>query len=80
MSKELASDEKQPVKRPKPLDKPSKEQPPPGTDPGAAAILRLQRQVGNRAVQRLLAQRQGGEEGFDLDSFDYTITAVGQLP
>ncbi len=32
----------------------------------AAAALRLQRQAGNRAVQRLLARRKAGE-GFELD-------------
>jgi hypothetical protein len=30
-------------------------------------VLNLQQKVGNQAVQRLLAQRKGGEEGFDLD-------------
>mgnify|MGYP000860331921 CR=1 FL=1 len=41
----------------------------PGTEPPseAAALHGLQQQVGNRAVQRLLAQRARGESAFDLD-------------
>jgi hypothetical protein len=75
MSKELASDEKQQVKHTKRLDKAPEKQRPTGLAPRFASVLRLQRLVGNRAVQRLLAprdtagltQRKGGQEGFDLD-------------
>jgi hypothetical protein len=76
MSKELANGPKQSIKRQEPQDKALEKQRPSGPEPGvAAAIVRLQRLVGNRAVQRLLAsrntagltQRQGGGEGFTLD-------------
>lgn len=75
MSKELANEPKQTIKRRWSPDKGLEKQRPAGPEAGAANILRLQRQVGNRAVQRLLAprdtagltQRQGGGEGFDLD-------------
>jgi hypothetical protein len=69
MSKELAADEKQKVKRPKPeVQSQTSEKPQPaGPERGAAEVLNLQHQVGNRAVQRLLAQRSGGEGSFELD-------------
>jgi hypothetical protein len=66
VSKEFASDQKEQVKRREPPDKgPAKERPT-GPGPRGAAILRLQQQAGNRAVQRLF-QREGGGEGFELD-------------
>jgi hypothetical protein len=66
MSKELA-DEKKQVKQTRPsVAKTSEKERPAGPAPQAAAVLRLQKQVGNQAVQRLLAQRKGGA-GFDLD-------------
>jgi hypothetical protein len=43
----------------------------------AAALAGLQRRVGNRAVQRMLAQRSGGNDGsFDLD--DETIGRINR--
>jgi hypothetical protein len=75
MSKELASDEKQQVKQTKRLGKAPEKQRPAGLAPRFASVLRLQRLVGNRAVQRLL-QRQGGGEGFDLD--DETAGRINQ--
>ncbi len=38
-----------------------------GSADGSASLVSLQHQAGNRAVQRLLAQRSGGEGAFDLD-------------
>ncbi len=66
MSQELVSNEKQSSKRPKPdvVKKPEKKRP---VGPGPSAMLRLQRSAGNRAVQRLLAQRQAAGDGFELD-------------
>jgi hypothetical protein len=72
MSKEWAADDKQSVKRRKPeLEAPVKQPP----SDSQAAMLRLQQQVGNRAVQRLLAQR-AGKEGFELD--DDTAERINQ--
>ena len=68
MSKELISGEKSSVRQSKPADKALDKQHSVGPgQSGAEAVLKLQRQVGNQAVQRLLAQRSGSEEGFDLD-------------
>ena len=67
MTKEFAADEKKQIKRPESVDKTPGKQRPTGPELGAAAVLRLQKQVGNRAVQRLLVQRTGTEDGFDLD-------------
>jgi hypothetical protein len=77
MDKELASDEKQQTKRPKPevAAKDVEKQQPAGPGPGAAEVLRLQGQVGNRAVQRLLAQRSG-DGAFELD--DETAGRISQ--
>jgi len=66
MSTELTADEKQPAKRPKPVDKAPDKQRPTGPSSSAAQVLNLQRQVGNQAVQRLLAQRSG-DGAFELD-------------
>jgi hypothetical protein len=68
MSKELAGDEKQQVKRLKPdieARVPEKQQMV-GPDTRAAQVLHLQQRVGNQAVQRLLAQRSG-DGSFELD-------------
>lgn len=67
MSTDLASDEKLSTKRPKPIDQAPQKQRPTGPTVGPAAIIRLQKQVGNRAVQRLLAQRYSAGDGFELD-------------
>ena len=75
MTKDFAADEKKQIKRPKTVDQAPAKQQPTGPELGAAAVLRLQKQVGNRAVQRLLAQRKG-EEGFDLD--DDTANRINQ--
>jgi hypothetical protein len=68
MSKELASDDKLRIKRSKPEvdNSMGEKQQPPGPDHGAASVLHLQQQIGNQAVQRLLAQRSG-DGAFDLD-------------
>ncbi len=43
----------------------------------ASSLVALQHQVGNRAVQRLLAQRGGGTDGpFELD--DETAARINQ--
>ncbi|UCC86429.1 MAG: DUF4157 domain-containing protein [Anaerolineales bacterium] len=75
MSKELTSDERQQVNHPKRLDKAPEKQRPAGLAPSFASVLRLQRLVGNQAVQRLL-QRQAGGQGFDLD--DETAGRINQ--
>ncbi len=66
MSRELTSSEEKsrvnPAKSNVESDIPQKD-----VNPTAATVLNLQQKVGNQAVQRLLAQRSGGEEGFDLD-------------
>lgn len=62
MSKELLTNEKSTIKRPKPEDKAPDKQHPTGSE----SVLNLQKQVGNQAVQRLIAQRQS-DEGFELD-------------
>jgi hypothetical protein len=46
-----------------------------GAEAQTPALLRLQQQVGNRAVQRLLAQRQG-DGSFELD--DETAGRINQ--
>ena len=63
MSREFASDQKQQVRRHASPDKESARERPTGVASRLQAILHLQRLAGNRAVQRLLAQRQGGAEG-----------------
>jgi hypothetical protein len=77
VNKELAADEKQQVKRLKPdlAAKEVEKQQPAGPGPDTAGLMRLQQQVGNRAVQRLLAQRSG-EGAFELD--DDTTTRINQ--
>ena len=67
MSQELAPDKKQSAKRPEPVAHSPQKQRPSGPTTGTAAILQLQKQVGNRAVQRLLVQRQAAGDGFELD-------------
>lgn len=62
MGRELAANKKQSAKRPEPADQVLQKQQPTGPTPGAAAIIHLQRQAGNRAVQRLLAQRKDGRD------------------
>jgi len=61
MGKELRTDEKHRVKRPKPAEGGPAKQPQVDSSPAVAGMLNLQHQVGNRAVQRLLAQRDGGD-------------------
>lgn len=76
MSKELAPDEKLSVKRPEvEADKSSAKESPGSLTAGAAEILHLQQQVGNRAVQRLIAQRKG-DGSFQLD--DDTASRINQ--
>ncbi len=67
MSKDLLENAKSVVKRPEPVEHAPQKQRPTGPTTGPAAILQLQKQVGNRAVQRLLAQRQSAGDGFELD-------------
>ena len=67
MSKELITSEKSSVKQSKAADKAPDKQRPAGLNPSAAEVLNLQQKVGNQAVQRLIAQRDSGESGFDLD-------------
>ncbi len=66
MSEELTVEEKQRRREPERAGQEIAAPHPPAPDTRAAALLRLQRQAGNRAVQRLLAQRKAGE-GFELD-------------
>jgi hypothetical protein len=73
MGRELNWEDKKQVKQQKPeTDAPQKQPSPTDT---AAAVLKLQKQAGNRAVQRLIAQRKGGE-GFGLD--DDTAGRINQ--
>ncbi len=74
MSKEILSDDKKQIKRVEPADKAPGKERPAGHAP-AAAVLNLQRQVGNQAVQRMLAQRSS-EGAFDLD--DDTASHINQ--
>lgn len=74
MSKEILSDDKKQIKRVEPADKAPGKERPAGHAP-AAAVLNLQRQVGNQAVQRMLAQRSS-EGAFDLD--DDTANRINQ--
>jgi hypothetical protein len=67
MSKELMTDQKKQIRRREPVAQGMEKQRPTGLSPETAAVLRLQRTAGNRAVQRLLAQRQSSADGFDLD-------------
>ena len=70
MSKDIPLAEKSQVKQIKPdktTQSPEK-QSPAGLNADEAAVLRLQQQVGNQAVQRLIAQRSGGDDGFDLNN------------
>jgi hypothetical protein len=66
MSKEWVADDKQNVKRCKPEAEEPVKQGPLDPQAGVAQVMRLQQQVGNRAVQRLLAQRKEGGS-FELD-------------
>jgi hypothetical protein len=66
MGKELVPGEKPQIKQTRLVDKASESERPARPGPGVATALYLQQQVGNRAVQRLLAQRKG-KESFDLD-------------
>jgi hypothetical protein len=67
MTQERTLDEKKAgLRKPDTTTEAPEKQPPASPSPEVAAVLHLQQQVGNRAVQRLL-QRQGGEEGFTLD-------------
>ena len=66
MGKELMTEDKRGVKRPKSAEGGPVKQPPVDSSPAVAGMLNLQHQVGNRAVQRLLAQRSGGG-AMDLD-------------
>ncbi|MCB0208679.1 MAG: DUF4157 domain-containing protein [Anaerolineae bacterium] len=74
MSKEFSPDEKRAVKRPNPIDKTDKQH---STGPTAASagMMALQQTIGNRAVQRLVAQRSG-DGGFALD--DETAGRINQ--
>ncbi len=60
MTKDVAADKKQQTKRPRLPNRVSEKRRPTDLALGVAAVQRLQQQVGNRAVQRLLAQRKGG--------------------
>lgn len=66
MSKELMTDQKEQIRRREPVAHGMEKQRPTGLGSETAAVLRLQRQAGNRAVQRLLVQRSSAD-GFDLD-------------
>ncbi len=70
MGKDFTLAEKSQVKQIKPdktTQSPEK-QSPAGLNADEAVALRLQQQVGNQAVQQLIAQRSGGNDGFDLDN------------
>jgi len=59
---------KQKTKTPQPQRKPSDKQSDRGTQAGASNLANLQQQVGNRAVQLLVAQRSGGgQDAYTLD-------------
>ena len=76
MSRELASDEKKAVKRPKPHENVVDKQRPIGPNPAdVSGVLNLQKTVGNQAVQRLITQRSG-EGAFELD--DTTANRINQ--
>jgi hypothetical protein len=72
MSKEFAPDEKKTVKQVKPVDQALDKVRPVGPQ---AQVLHLQKQVGNQAVQRLIAQRSGEDE-FELD--EHTSGRINQ--
>jgi hypothetical protein len=76
MSKELVPNDKSGIKQVKSVEQALDKQRPVEPQSGAAQLLHLQRQVGNQAVQRLLAQRSGGDGGFDLD--DETANRIDQ--
>ncbi len=77
MSQEFkAEDKKSSRQKIKPVNRTPDKQKPGGPRPAEAQVLRLQQKVGNQAVQRLLAQRKGGEEGFDLN--DETTQRINQ--
>jgi hypothetical protein len=75
MSKELIPNDKSGVKQVKSVDEALNKQRPVGSQSGAAQLLNLQRQVGNQAVQRFLAQRSD-DGGFELD--DETAGRINQ--
>lgn len=70
MTSERVLDEKKSI-RPKPENVERTKQASPGND-----AAKLQQLVGNRTVQRILAQRSGGEGSFELD--DETATRINQ--
>ncbi len=59
--------DKQKTRTPQPQRKPADKQSDRGAQAGASNLSNLQQQVGNRAVQRLVAQRSGGQEAYTLD-------------
>jgi hypothetical protein len=75
MSKEWVADDKKSVKRPKPEIQEPVKQGPTGPKTDVAQVTRLQQLVGNRAVQRLLAQRSA-DGSFELD--DDTASRINQ--
>ncbi len=79
MGKELRTEEKHRVKRPKPAEGGPAKQPQTDSSPAVAGMLSLQHQVGNRAVQRLLAQRDGGgASGGAMDLDDETANRINR--
>lgn len=76
MSKDYISEDKQRVKRVEAADKTSEKQHLTGLNIDTAnSVLHLQQQIGNKAVQRLVAQRSG-DGGFSLD--DETAGRINQ--
>ena len=75
MSRELSPDEKRVAKRPTPVDKTADKEHPVGPATASAGMVALQQAIGNRAVQRLVAQRSG-DSGFELD--DETAGRINQ--
>jgi hypothetical protein len=66
MNRKWITDDKHTVKRREPETKEPVKQPPSGPQADVAQVTHLQQQVGNRAVQRLLAQRSA-DGSFELD-------------
>ncbi|HMQ53774.1 MAG TPA: DUF4157 domain-containing protein [Anaerolineae bacterium] len=66
MSKDLTLSDKKGSPHAKTEHQPEGKQISTGLKPVESQVLELQKKAGNQAVQRLLAQRKGGE-GFDLD-------------
>lgn len=67
MSKDLTLSDKKGSPHAKIEPQPEGKQISTGLKPVESQVLELQKKAGNQAVQRLIAQRKGGE-GFDLDS------------